>query len=405
MTVLVESSRSLHHFPANGLHKAPGQGLRICHLGKYYPPASGGIETHLQTLAHAQARLGADVQVLCMQHQPGPTVLEQDGPIRVTRFRPWLAVKKLELSAALVKALRDMRADILHMQVPNPTMLTAVALARPKAPLVITYQSDVVRQRVLSALFRPIERLVYRSVQRILPTSPPYASASRFLEAYRDRVHVLPMGLDLEPYLNPDAADQQQADQLQKTHAGPLWLACGRLIYYKGLHNAIRALRQVPGTLLIVGDGPERPALELEARQNGVAQRVVFVGDLPCRRIVPYYHASTAFWFPSNFKSEAFGLVQVEAMASGCPVINTDIAGSGVPWVSRHGESGLTVPIDDPGALAAAARSLLEEPGLRQRLAAGGRARARADFDHSIMAQRSIEVYRQVLQPSALGTK
>jgi rhamnosyl/mannosyltransferase len=218
------------------------------------------------------------------------------------------------------------------------------------------------------------------------------------LESYRDRIRVLPMGLNLEPYLNPTAEDRGKTAELQARYAGPLWLACGRLIYYKGLHNAMRALPQVPGTLLVVGDGPERASLEAEAKTNGVEQRVVFIGDLPCRQIVPYYHAATAFWFPSNFKSEAFGLVQVEAMASGCPVINAQIEASGVSWVSRHDESGLTVPIDDPKSLATAARRLLEEPGLRKRLAQGGKERAVREFDCHVMAQRSLEVYQGILK-------
>jgi rhamnosyl/mannosyltransferase len=376
---------------------ANGRELRICHLGKYYPPASGGIETHLQTLARAQAALGHHVQVLCMQHGPGPTVTEQDGPVSVTRFRPWLAAKKLEFSPDLLGVLRRTRADVLHMQVPNPTMILAVALAQPQIPLIITYQSDVVRQRILGALFRPAERFVYRRVRQVLPTSPPYAEGSSFLKPYRERVRVLPMGLDLEPYVSPAPDDCRAAEQLRLKYPGPIWLACGRLIYYKGLRNAVLALAHVPGTLLIVGDGPERAALEKEALRAGVAGRVVFIGDLPHRRIVPYYHAATAFWFPSNFKSEAFGLVQVEAMASACPVLNTSIADSGVPWVSRHDESGLTVPVDDPQALASAARRILEEPGLRARLAEGGRLRAQRDFDHQVMARRSLEIYREVL--------
>src|SRR5262249_28666229 len=115
--------------------------------------------------------------------------------------------------------------------------------------------------------------------------------------------------------------------------------------------------------------------------------------------IVPYYLAADAFWFPSNARSEAFGLVQVEAMASGCPVINTAIPHSGVPWVSRHDETGLTVPVNDPCALAAAARRLLEEPGLRDRLTAAARRRAADEFDHRVMARRSLEVYGSVLDP------
>lgn len=201
------------------------------------------------------------------------------------------------------------------------------------------------------------------------------------------------MGLELAPYLTPSKQDVKEAKALRSRYPGPIWLACGRLIYYKGLENAIQALPHVAGTLLIVGDGPERTSLESMAQRCGVAERVVLVGDLPCRRIVPYYHAATAFWFPSNAKSEAFGLVQVEAMGSGCPVINTAIAGSGVPWVCCDGESGLTVPVNDPSALAAAARRLLEESGLRSRLAEGGRARATADFGARRMAERVAQVY------------
>src|SRR5439155_6052851 len=125
-------------------------------------------------------------------------------------------------------------------------------------------------------------------------------------------------------------------------------------------------LRHTPGTLLIAGDGPDRRRLQVLARQLGVGERVAFLGYVPS--ITPYYLAATAFWFPSNARSEAFGLVQVEAMACGCPVINTQIPGSGVAWVSRHEETGLTVPMNHPKALADAAWRLLQEPGLRERL-------------------------------------
>ena len=387
------------------LPAARAAGRRICHLGKYYPPASGGIETHLRTLAQAQARLGLEVEVLCMNHRPGPTVREWDGPVKVTRFAPRFATSKLEFSFELLRELRRAGADVLHMQAPNPTMVVACLLARPRLPLIVTYQSDVVRQRLLKVFFRPLERLFYRRVQRILPTSPPYAEGSTFLRAYKDRIRVLPMGLDLESYLNPSEEDRRQAEQLRRSYAEPLWLACGRLIYYKGLLNAVRALTKVRGTLLIVGDGPERTALEEECKRLGMANRVVFVGELPYQKIVPYYLAATAFWFPSNAKSEAFGLVQVEAMAAGCPVLNTHIPGSGVPWVSRHEESGLTVPINDPEALAAAANRLLDEPGLRERLAQAGRERAVREFDWTVMARGSIEVYSALLQGQKIGEK
>src|SRR5438105_2908613 len=118
--------------------------LRVCHLGKYYPPAPGGIETHVRTLARAQADLGASVRVFCVNHEQGPTAVERDGPVEVTRFRPSASVAKLDLCPELVRALRkaESEADVFHMQVPNPTMIVALLLANVKTPVVVTYQSD-----------------------------------------------------------------------------------------------------------------------------------------------------------------------------------------------------------------------------------------------------------------------
>ncbi len=369
--------------------------IRVCHLGKYYPPAPGGIETHVRTLARAQAERGAEVRVFCVNHRGRTTILERDGPVAVMRFGRVASVAKLDLCPALAPALARVEADILHLHVPNPAMVLALLAARPVAPVVVTYHSDLIRQKILGALFRPIERRAYRRVRTILATSPPYPAGSGFLRPYADRLRILPHGIDLSPYLVPSGEDGAEAERLRGWYPGPIWLACGRLVYYKGLLNAIRALRLVAGTLLVIGEGPERPRLQEEAEGLAIADRVHFLG--PISRVVPFYLAAWALWFPSNARSEAFGLVQVEAMASGCPVINAAIPHSGVPWVSRHEETGLTVPVDNPAALAAAAQRLLTEPGLRQRLGEGARARAIAEFDHRTMAERSLEIYRHIL--------
>jgi rhamnosyl/mannosyltransferase len=383
----------------------PAQAIRVCHLGKYYPPAPGGIESHVRTLACAQAELGLGVRVLCVNHRPGPTVIEQDGAVEVMRFGRAASAAKLDVCPDLRAALARVEADILHLHVPNPTMILALLGARVRTPIVVTYHSDLIRQRLRGALFRPLERLVYRRVRAILPTSPLYPAGSRFLRAYADRLEVLPHGIDLEPYLAPAAKDQAEAARIRARYAQPLWLGCGRLVYYKGFSNAIQALGHVAGTLLLIGTGPDQPALEDEARRLGVGDRVVFLGHVP--RLAPYYLAADAFWFPSNARSEAFGIVQVEAMASGCPVINTHIPHSGVSWVSRHEETGLTVPVDDPIALALAAQRLLTEPGLRDRLAAAARERAIREFDHRTMAERSLAIYRRILagEPAAQSTE
>lgn len=372
--------------------------LRVCHLGKYYPPAPGGIETHVRTLALAQAELGASVKVFCVNHEPGPTTIEHDGPVEITRFSRKAELAKIDICPDLVDFLRRVEVDILHMQVPNPTMILAALVARPKIPMVVTYHSDVIRQKLRAALFRPIERLAYRNVRAILSTSPDYPDGSPFLRAYPERITLLPHGIDLRPYLEPSAQHRVEADRIRATYHGPIWLGCGRQVYYKGFLNAIRALTRVAGTLLLIGNGPEQASLKAEAEALGLSGRVVFLGNLPhYLDLIPYYLAADAFWFPSNARSEAFGLVQVEAMACGCPVINAAIPYSGVTWVSPHEETGLTVAVDDPVALADAANRLLTEPGLRDRLGAAARQRAIREFDHRVMASRSLAIYERVL--------
>ena len=379
--------------------------IRVCHLGKYYPPAAGGIESHVRTLALAQSKAGLSVEVYCINHEEGPTIVDDDGPLRVTRFGRTASVGKFDVTPDVVRGLSKVKADILHLHVPNPTMILGLLAARPRITTVVTYHSDLIRQRLMGMAFRPFERAAYRPVSAIMTTSPSYPNGSKFLRPYGDRLHVLPHGIDLAPYLDPSPAVLEQANQIRAEHGhhGPLWLGAGRQVYYKGFLNAIRALTRVRGRLILVGGGPDQPWLRAEAERLGVQDRVVFPGELShYLDLVPYYLAADAFWFPSNARSEAFGLVQVEAMACACPVINTWIPHSGVSWVSQHDETGLTVPVDDPLALADAANRLISEPGLRERLGAAARRRAIREFDHRTMAGRSLAIYQHVLTGAAI---
>jgi len=391
--------------------------LHICHLGKFYAPALGGMETHVRTLAQAQAKSGAQVHVVCVNHvgQSGRDVTwrrfrttrsaeEWDGPVRVTRLGRWASFARFEVCPkmlGLVKRLIAFGTDVFHLHVPNPTMLLALAFVRRPPPLVITYHSDVVRHRVLARAVRPFEHVVFTRAREILSNSPNYQAGSSLLQQYADKVQVLPMGLDLEPYYHPSSAALDHARRLRTELGCPLWLMVGRLVYYKGIHDALHALKRVPGKLLLIGTGPLEAALRRLARELLIEDRIVWRGQASADEVAGAYQAATALWFPSNARSEGFGLVQVEAMASGCPVINTAIPASGVSWVSRHDETGLTIPMNDWAALAEAANRLLTEPGLRERLAAAALKRARQEFDDRIMAERSLAIYRNVLAGSA----
>ncbi|NES99912.1 MAG: glycosyltransferase [Sphaerospermopsis sp. SIO1G1] len=380
---------------------------RIIHLSKYYPPDHGGIETHVQTLAQSQSALGAKVHVICVNtfDEKGnisnctETVTETDGSVKVIRMGRLLSLARLDICPELPKTLCEIVKDpntILHLHTPNPTMLMALTILRNRLPLVITHHSDVIKQRILKYGLRPFEHLVYSKSSKILTTSLPYIQGSKFLHFYHDKLSYLPLGLDASQYSQPSQKALDFSQKLKDLYSGPIWLAVGRLVYYKALHVAIQALSMVEGTLIILGIGPLEAELKALAKKLGVNQRIVWLGRVSEDELVGAYHAATSLWFPSNVRSEGFGLVQVEAMASGCPVINANILCSGVPWVSRHEQEGLTVPINDPVALAQAARRLLNEKGLRQRLVAASRKRADY-FNHKTMAERSFQFYEQVM--------
>lgn len=388
--------------PAGSATGPRGTSLRIVHLGKFYHPAHGGIERTVRSLAQGQATLGCSVRVICMDHERGrATRVERDGPVEVVRLRRATSFCKIDHCPDLSRLIRESDADLVHLHTPNPSMILGWMLSGDRTPLVVSHYSDVVKQRLRRLLFSPLERACYDRARLVLSVSSPYIPGSSVLRRYADRVAVLPIGLDLAPFLDPSPAVVGRAALVRRSHPGPLWFTCGRLVYYKGLETAMHALRSVPGTLLVGGDGPSRTRLERLSVRLGLADRVRFLGKIPRDEdVIAHYLAADAFWFPSNARSEAYGLVQVEAMASGCPVINTAIPHSGVPWVSRHEETGLTVPVDDPAAFAAAARRLLDEPDLRDRMAAGARARAVAEFQSEAMGRRSIALYSATLAAS-----
>ncbi len=380
---------------------------RIIHLSKYYPPDRGGIETHVQTLARSQAALGAEVHVICVNafDQRGllssrtNTIHETDGDIQIRRLGRLFSLARFDVCPELIQHLKQLINEpntLLHLHTPNPTMIIALTMLQRRIPLVITHHSDVIKQKILKYALRPFEYLVYSQTSRILTTSLQYIQGSKFLQLYRHKLSDLPLALDCSNYIKPNEKAMAFSYSLKNKYREPIWLAVGRLVYYKALHIAIEALSLVAGTLIIIGVGPLEAELKTLATKLGVEKRVVWLGRVSEDELVGAYHAATSLWFPSNVRSEGFGLVQVEAMASGCPVINAHIPCSGVPWVSRHELEGLTVPINHPGALARAAKRLIYESGLRQRLSLASRKRAEY-FNPVTMAQRSLEFYEEVL--------
>ncbi len=387
--------------------------MKVCHLVKYYYPATGGIESHVLTLAKKQSESGLDVHVVCVNHldengrdttwntfAKTKTSSECSNKINLTRVGKIGTLAKFDICPGLIKLgswIKSWRVNLMHFHAPNPTMAISLWPIINRCRYVITHHSDIVKQAKLKQIIKPINRQIYKKSSAIIVSSQEYAESSPELTLFKQKLCVVPYGIDLKKYVRPEPKLLERSKEIKEQYGDPIWLSVGRHVYYKSIDIAVRAIRSLPGKLICVGDGPLKGELIKLTEDLKVNDKVVFVNNVNDEELISLYHAATALLFPSSARSEAFGIVQIEAMACGCPVINCNINGSGVTWVSQHEQSGLTVPINNVDALAHAAMRLFKDEKLRMKLSQGARERALKEFDDSLMTQRILNIYQQVI--------
>lgn len=366
--------------------------MRILQIGKFYPPHMGGIETHLQTLCREVGR-HAEVKVVVAGDRRRLSRANVDG-IALARMGTLFSLASAPVCAGMVREIRRSAADIVHLHMPNPTGALAYLASRHRGRLLVTWHSDILRQRMLKRVFMPAERTILQMARAIVVTSENYLQTSAPLRAYQTKCRVIPYGIALERFA---ALQERQVQELRARHGPRIVLAIGRMVYYKGFEFLIRAMRRVRAKLVLIGDGPLRPALEREAAALGVANRISFVGELQNEFTPPYYQAADLFVLPSVARTEAFGIVQIEAMASGKPVINTHLD-SGVPAVSLHGLTGITVPPGNPQALGDAINQLLDDALLRATYGQSAQRLAQHKFSATAMARAMLDLYDEIIR-------
>jgi rhamnosyl/mannosyltransferase len=363
----------------------------VLHIGKFYRPHLGGIETHVEALCQG-LRKSMDVRVLVASNHRYRENSVIDG-IPVTRVHVPVTIAGAPICPGMLWHIRKNRPDIIHLHLPNPTGVLAVLSSGYRGRVVVTWHSDIVRQRRLARLYRPIERILLNRCAAIVASSPAYIASSPVLREHADRCRSIPFGIDAEKF-DERHVDQSLLRELRQRFGPRMILSVGRLVYYKGIQFLIQAMAKVDAKLVIIGEGPMRPALEQEVAALGIGDRVIFLGRIH-DNLTTYFHAADVFALPSCERSEAFGIVQLEAMASGKPVINTQID-SGVPYVSLDGVTGITVQPRSSEAMATALNRLFADPELRRRMGQAGRHRVQTEFNLELMVRRTIDIYEQV---------
>jgi rhamnosyl/mannosyltransferase len=369
--------------------------MRVLHLFKsYYPPTRGGVEQWINEIVHAPVFADAGISFDVLTAAEGRELVDElDDGVRVVRAPTLVRASTAPVVPSWSSWIRRLAPDVIHVHMPNPTGELAVLGSRTSAPVVATYHADIVRRGPLPAAYDVFAKRFLRRAKRITVSTPRLAETTPVLREHTERIRVVPFGVD------PHAWDERPAlaDVIRERYGpGPLVVLLGRLVHYKGAEVLVEAMKDVDATALIVGDGPRRQAAEALAERLGVADRVVFTGAIDDDERAAYMHAADVFVLPSTNRGEAFGIVQVQAMATGTPSVSTEI-GTGTSWVNRDGETGLVVPSSDARALAHAISELLTDDGRRAAMAVAAKRRVRDELTTERMFAGLRRVYEEAV--------
>ena len=382
--------------------------LRILHIGKFFPPATGGIENFLGDLLPALERIGATTAAL-VHDEPGCNQAVVKGDVvkiyRVPCYGTLLyAPISPEFPLVMRKVIKDFRPDILHFHVPNTSAFWALTLPNAgTVPWVVHWHADVVpsaidrRMAVAYRLYRPVERLFLRRSRSIIATSRAYLHTSSALADFKDKCNVISLGLDKNRLKHPNGAGLHMAETLWGQPEGRI-LVIGRLTYYKGHEVILDATAALPNArILIVGNGERESFLQKRIQSLGLSDRVSMSGFLPESDLHALISSCDCLCLPSIERTEAFGLVLLEAMRYGKPVVASDIPGSGIGWVVEDGVTGFLVPPGDPVSLVKSLRALFDQPELKLQMGQSALERFEKVFQIDRIAQEIILLYHQLL--------
>jgi len=378
---------------------------KIVMVNKYYPPHLGGIEFHLRDLAEGLVAAGNQVRVIVSNDRRiyAEEVINGVEVVRLPRLFEQASTPVCRKLGPVLSLEAD-RADLLHFHTPYPwgEFEWMGQMASKRKPYVITYHSDIVRQKMARSAYRPFLNKFLNRSQLIMASSPQLIKYSPWLALRAEKCRQVNFGLPVENIAHNTQAQQRAAElrQMYAPDGKPIVLFVGRLVYYKGIEVLARAIPQVDAHFVIIGKGPDRAALNSLAKgdstEDNLAERVHFIDYADNDELIAWFHAADILTLPSVESSEAFGLVQIEAHAAGTPVVSSRLQ-TGVPYANLDGVTGLTFPPRDAQALAGNLNALLADDELRQRLGRQAQERALAEFTIPQMVDAVSAVYHEAL--------
>ncbi|MGI6232496.1 MAG: glycosyltransferase [Prevotella sp.] len=372
--------------------------MKVLQLGKFYP-INGGVEKVMLDLTRGLSGKGIPCDMLCTSSEySSKTIIHKISSNSQIICTPTLLKKyATTISPRMIMVLRRICKDydIIHVHHPDPMAALALLLSGYKGKVVLHWHSDIVKQHFLLKLYMPLQNWLINRADIIVGTTPVYVEQSPHLKHARHKLTSLPIGIEpVKP--NPLAVEKIR----QFYHGKKIIFSLGRLVEYKGFRYLIDAASMLPDdcVVLIGGSGPLYQELEAQIERLHLQDKVFLLGRLSDKDLPNYYGACDLYCLSSIYKTEAFAIVQIEAMSCGKPVVATKIPGSGVDWVNKDGVSGLNVPPCQAQALSTTINTLLTDRLLYNKLSSGAKARFEEHFTEETMLDRCISIYRSLFK-------
>jgi rhamnosyl/mannosyltransferase len=370
--------------------------IKVLQVNKFYAPWVGGVERIVQDIAEALSGK-TDMRTLVCQPKGGGITEVYNG-VPVTRVSSFGILYSMPISLDFIWKLREMSkdADILQFHSPFPLGDFAYLLSGYKGKMVIWWHSDIISQRFLAKLIKPISCAFLKRADLIIVATKNHIESSELLKPFASKCKIIPFGIKFSDFEHVSATNFLTGKLAIPGNKKLLFV--GRVVYYKGVDVLINAMNKINGAeLFIAGSGVLEDTYKTLAKKNGVADKVHFLGYLPFEMLKAAYKDCDIFVFPSIANIEAFGIAQMEAMFYGKPVVNTDLP-TGVSLVSLHGETGLTVKSGDTDELAAAVQRLIDDDALRLQFGANAARRVRENFDFDKMTGSLYAEYERLVR-------
>jgi glycosyltransferase involved in cell wall biosynthesis len=364
----------------------------------YFPDPQGGMQEAIRQICLATNAFGIKNTVFTLSPKPEPCRIVRPEAI-IIRHKSWAAPASCDIGdprAFLSFARLSARSDLLHYFFPWPFSDLLHLITQPKKPAVMTYVSDVVRQRALGQLYRPLMESTIKQMHTVIANAPNYVDSSPILSRpdIRRKVVIIPLGIDESSY--PQSKDDAILARIGIANEEPFFVFVGVLRYYKGLSFLIEAARSVKAKIVIAGSGPEAVVLNETTRRIG-AENVIFTGQITNEEKLALISASVGLVLPSHLRSEAYGMVLVEAAMCGKPMISCEI-GTGTSFVNQHLKTGLVVDPESSIALSQAMNALLEDSAMATEMGVAARKRYEEYFSSEALGNAYASVYRDALR-------